>query len=183
MISMGGGQFIALGRQAVGVLMNSCSLSPTQYTTVQVLTLVHNAFVNHNSNVYFNTSENCPLSSASPGSVGVNGENNSAEEMSALPGAYALHANYPNPFNPTTVIKYDLPEASSVKLTVFNVLGQQIVTLVNNTVTAGYQSVEWNADNQNGASIPSGIYFYRVEAKSLTSNREFVEVRKMLLMK
>jgi hypothetical protein len=181
-INLGGGGFIALARQSVGVLMNSCALNPTQYTTSQFLVLIHNAIINKNPNVNFNTFENCPLNGTTPGALGKAGSDGT-DEAPALPAAFALHANYPNPFNPTTVIAFDLPEASNVKLTVFNVLGQQIATLVNGSVAAGYQSVVWDADNHNGTAVPSGIYFYRVEARSLTTNQEFVEVRKMLLMK
>jgi hypothetical protein len=181
-INLGGGQFIALARQSVGVLMNSCGLHPTQYTTSQFLVLIHNAIISKNPNVNFNTFENCPLNDATPGAVGKAGSDGT-EEAAPMPSAFALHANYPNPFNPTTVIAFDLPEASTVKLTVFNVLGQQVATLVNGTVAAGFQSVVWDADNHNGTAVPSGLYFYRVEARSLTTNQEFVEVRKMLLMK
>src|ERR1043166_10136394 len=76
----------------------------------------------------------------------------------AKPAGYALHANYPNPFNPTTQIKFDLPEASHVRLSGFHILGQEVATLVNGTMAAGYQSVEWNSANRAGASLPSGVY-------------------------
>jgi hypothetical protein len=100
-----------------------------------------------------------------------------------IPEGYALHANYPNPFNPTTRIQFDMPEASTVRLTIFNVLGQEIATLVNGEINAGFQQVEWNTENSNGRSVPSGIYMYRIDATSLTSGREFHDVKKMVLMK
>jgi hypothetical protein len=99
-----------------------------------------------------------------------------------VPSAYALHTNYPNPFNPGTTISFDLPEASAVKLSVYNILGQHVATLVDGDVAAGYKSVEWNATNDNGVNLPSGIYIYRLEATSVT-NRQYHEVRKMLYMK
>jgi flagellar hook capping protein FlgD len=108
-----------------------------------------------------------------------NGEESS---VSAIPTEYALHENYPNPFNPTTLIKYDLPEASTVTLSVFNILGEKVATLVDGEVAAGYQTVEWNAGNSSGVSVPSGIYLYRLQVTSL-NGREFHEVRKMVLMK
>ena len=101
----------------------------------------------------------------------------------AAPKSYALHQNYPNPFNPTTEIKFDLPEASSVRLSVFNILGQEVATLVNGAMDAGYQSLEWNSANHEGVALPSGIYIYRLQATSMTSGKEFHEVMKMVLMK
>ncbi|HEY6191188.1 MAG TPA: T9SS type A sorting domain-containing protein, partial [Bacteroidota bacterium] len=101
----------------------------------------------------------------------------------AKPAGYALHANYPNPFNPTTQIKFDLPEASHVRLSVFNILGQEVASLVNGTMGAGFQSVEWNTSNREGAALPSGVYFYRLQATSLTSGTEFHGEMKMVLMK
>jgi hypothetical protein len=100
-----------------------------------------------------------------------------------IPAAFALQMNYPNPFNPTTVIRYDLPEASTVRLSVFNILGQEVATLVNSVVDAGYQSVEWNTENRSGVSLPSGIYMYRLQATSLMNGKEFVQVNKMVLLK
>ncbi len=86
--------------------------------------------------------------------------------------------NYPNPFNPTTVIKYDLPEPSIVQLTVYDILGQEVATLVDDVVNAGFQQVQWNAGNQ-----ASGIYMYRIWATSTTTGKEFHQVNKMLLIK
>jgi hypothetical protein len=83
-----------------------------------------------------------------------------------------LLQNYPNPFNPSTTIKYDLPKDLRVTLKVFNVLGQEVATLVNEEQKAGYRSVEWNA-----AGVASGVYFYRLDAGSFTS------VKKLLLLK
>jgi hypothetical protein len=100
-----------------------------------------------------------------------------------IPAGFALHANYPNPFNPTTRIMYDLPEASTVRLSVFNVLGQEVARLADGEMAAGYQSVEWNTTTNAGLALPSGIYFYRLKATSLTTGREFHDVRKMVLMK
>jgi hypothetical protein len=102
---------------------------------------------------------------------------------SAIPTVFALHANYPNPFNPSTMIQYDLPEASTVKLSVFNILGQLVATLVNGQVEAGYQAVEWNTDNSDGISLPSGMYIYRIDATSSTTGKSFSQVKKMVLMK
>lgn len=88
------------------------------------------------------------------------------------PAGFTLSQNYPNPFNPTTTIRYALPHRSHVLLTVYNTLGQQVATLVNGDVDAGYHSVQFNANN-----LASGVYFYRLQAGS------FVETRHLLLLR
>lgn len=103
--------------------------------------------------------------------------------LAATPLQYGLHANYPNPFNPTTMIAFDLPEPSTVHLAVFNMLGQEVATLVNGVVAAGEHSVEWNSANSNAMPLPSGVYLYRIQATSLTSGKEFHQINKMILMK
>jgi len=96
-----------------------------------------------------------------------------------FPKEFMICQNYPNPFNPSTVIKYQLPVNSLVTLKIYNVLGQEVGMLVNGIQEAGYKSVEWNANN-----VTSGIYFYRIEAVSVSdpSNR-FMQVKKMLLLR
>ena len=94
------------------------------------------------------------------------------------PEAFALADNFPNPFNPTTTIKYALPQAADVELTVYNVVGQPVRTLVAEYQSAGRYAVEWDATNDSGHSLSSGMYFYRLQAGG-----EFVEVKKMLLLK
>jgi len=99
-------------------------------------------------------------------------------QIQTRPEAFALANNYPNPFNPATTIKYALPEASQVRLEVFNVVGQVVRTLVDNHQNAGRYVVQWDASNDQGHSLSSGIYFYRLQAGG-----EFLEVKKMLLLK
>ena len=79
--------------------------------------------------------------------------------FSEIPNTFTLSQNYPNPFNPTTNIQFSLPQATNVKLTIFNVLGQQVAELVNSFKEAGNYNVNWNASN-----LTSGIYLYRLEA-------------------
>ena len=99
-------------------------------------------------------------------------------QLQTRPEAFALANNYPNPFNPATTIKYALPQAADVELTVYNVVGQVVRTLVAEHQSAGRYVVEWDATNDNGHSLSSGMYFYRLEAGG-----EFREVKKMLLLK
>lgn len=88
-----------------------------------------------------------------------------------------LGQNYPNPFNPTTNIKFNIPSASNVKLSVYNVKGQLVKTLVDNNLPAGEHHVSWNGVDNNNNSVASGVYFYKLEANGQS------EMRKMLLMK
>ena len=95
------------------------------------------------------------------------------------PEAYALHENYPNPFNPETTIKYQLPDAGQVRLEVYNMLGQVVKTLVDNQFqNAGRYTLQWDATNNSGQPLSSGVYFYRVIAGG-----EFQSHKKMLLLK
>ena len=95
----------------------------------------------------------------------------------AVPQAYALYANYPNPFNPETAIRFDLPQAETVRLEVFDLLGQHVRTLVDGWRAAGLHEVLWNGRNEMGAKVGSGLYFYRLRAGN------FVQTRRMLLLK
>ena len=95
----------------------------------------------------------------------------------ALPTSYALHNNYPNPFNPVTNILYDIPELTDVKLEIFNVMGQRVRTLAQGTHEAGRYQIVWNATNDIGESLSSGMYIYRIQAG------DFVSVKKLVLMK
>ena len=99
-------------------------------------------------------------------------------QLQTRPEVFSLANNYPNPFNPATTIKYALPQAADVELTVYNVVGQPVRTLVAEHQSAGRYVVEWDATNDSGHSLSSGMYFYRLEASG-----EFREVKKMLLLK
>ncbi|HPN35449.1 MAG TPA: T9SS type A sorting domain-containing protein [bacterium] len=93
------------------------------------------------------------------------------------PLTFELAQNYPNPFNPTTTIRYSLPQAETVQLTIYNMLGQKVKDLVNVKQQAGNYSIVWDATDRNGITVPTGVYFYRIEAGS------FVKVHKMILLK
>ena len=94
------------------------------------------------------------------------------KDIAELPTSFALEQNYPNPFNPTTTIHYSLPSSAKVKLTIHDILGREIVTLVNEEQSAGWKEVLWNAKD-----VSSGIYFYKLQAGN------FVETKKMIVVK
>jgi hypothetical protein len=94
------------------------------------------------------------------------------QNTESLPREYALKQNSPNPFNPSTLIAYELPKQSFVTIRVYDILGQEVVTLINELQEAGYKTVRFDAGN-----FASGVYFYQLKAGSFTS------VKKMLLMK
>jgi hypothetical protein len=96
----------------------------------------------------------------------------SVDQERSKPTEWVLHQNYPNPFNPSTTIRYEMPRASHVTLTVHDVLGREVATLVNGVQEPGYKSVEWDA-----RSMSSGVYFYRIRAG------EFLQTKKLLLLR
>jgi len=98
-------------------------------------------------------------------------------EVTSLPTKYSLGQNYPNPFNPSTIIKFGLPEASFVTLKVYNMLGQEIKTLVSGYNEAGNYNIKWNGDNNFGNPVPNGTYIYRI----ISNN--YVKSMKMILLK
>ena len=93
-------------------------------------------------------------------------------KQQSLPTTYNLEQNYPNPFNPATTIKFSLPEAANVTLSIYNALGQKVAELVNTNLEAGRYNYQWDA-----SSIASGIYIYELRTD------KFVSVNKMILMK
>lgn len=99
-----------------------------------------------------------------------------------LPYKYELSQNYPNPFNPSTVLKYSLPNDGYVSLKIFDVLGQEVSTIVNEYAIKGNHEVEFNSD-RNGVSLSSGIYYYRIEVKNTAGEVDFVNTKKMILLK
>ena len=94
-----------------------------------------------------------------------------------VPGAYKLAQNFPNPFNPTTTIKFDIRKKGHVSLKIYNVAGQLVKTLVNDVLDAGSYSKEWTGTNNAGVKVASGVYFYSIEADNFTSTKKMVLLR------
>ncbi len=101
----------------------------------------------------------------------------SLDETMGIPEVFALRQNYPNPFNPITTLRYDLPENSFVKITIYDLLGREVKTLFNRTQDAGYKSVVWNATNDHGKPVSAGVYLIQIHAG------EFVQTKKMILLR
>ena len=94
-----------------------------------------------------------------------------------IPDLYQLHQNYPNPFNPVTTLRYDLPENALVNITIYDLMGHNIRSLVNSRQTAGHHSIQWDATNNLGEPVSAGMYIYRIHAG------DFVGMKKLILMK
>ena len=98
-------------------------------------------------------------------------------DLNPIPASFALKDNYPNPFNPTTTIRYDLPTAALVNIVIYDITGREVARPLSTRKGAGYHSAIWNAKNFNGEHVAAGIYFYQIQTK------EFVQTKKMLLLK
>jgi len=135
--------------------------------------------------IKFQQYDNYPISSdgmcfddiSVTGSAKSNADGPPAHLSQLIPTEFDLSQNYPNPFNPTTVIKYALPHEARVRLDIFNVLGQKVITLVNETQSTGFYSIEWNGRDGGGQTVASGIYIYRIVTD------DFVDTRRMVLLK
>lgn len=100
----------------------------------------------------------------------------------AIPSEYVLQQNYPNPFNPTTKIEFSLPQESNVKLVIYNILGQEVIRLIEDQLSAGNHTVIWNAKDANEKQLTSGIYLYKLTASGV-KGEDFQDTKKMILMK
>jgi len=98
-------------------------------------------------------------------------------ESDLMPKEFVLHPVYPNPFNPVTTLRYDLPENGLVNIIIYDMLGRQVKTLVNQTQDAGYRSVVWDATNDYGKPVSAGIYLCQIQAG------EYISTKKMVLLK
>jgi len=94
-----------------------------------------------------------------------------------IPTAFHLKQNYPNPFNPITTIEYALPKAADVTISVYNIVGQKVATLINSKQAAGFYSIQWNGSDGFGAKVATGVYLYHIHAGN------FNKTLKMVLMK
>jgi hypothetical protein len=102
----------------------------------------------------------------------------SVDDQQSVPVAFALSQNYPNPFNPSTQISFDIPEASElVSLSIYNIIGQNINTLVSGSMNAGRYTQEWDATDELGSPVASGIYFYELRSSNFVSRKKMLLIR------
>ena len=94
-----------------------------------------------------------------------------------FPITYSIYNPYPNPFNPFTTLRYDLPEDAMVNITIFDMMGRNVKTMVNSQQNAGFKSIQWDATNDAGAPVSAGLYLYTIESK------QFRQTKKMVLLK
>jgi len=111
------------------------------------------------------------------GNLGGKTDVEEGEQKPTIPNQFALYQNYPNPFNSSTLIKFSLKRSGFVELSIFNILGQKVIQLVNAKILAGGHQVIWDGKNENGESVASGVYFYSIRAGT------YIETRKMTLLK
>lgn len=120
--------------------------------------------------------------------VDFNGNESAASELvsapvlavvgqSSIPQQFALHANYPNPFNPTSTIQYDIPEAANVTLVIYDILGREVIRLVDRQIQPGYHRAVWDAKDHVGGAMPTGIYFARLLTPDYTKSIKMLLLR------
>ena len=107
-----------------------------------------------------------------------NGQGSMAPGSVQLPTQYALHQNFPNPFNPGTTIRFDVPKQSDISLTIWDIMGRRVKTLAEKTYQPGYYSIYWNATNEQNGPVAAGLYFYQ-----LKSGNTLIGTHKMILVK
>ena len=99
------------------------------------------------------------------------------DEVAGLPASYALHQNYPTPFNPSTTLEFDLPAAADIYIVVYDLLGKEVVRLVEQRLEAGYHQLIWNGRDRRGREVPTGMYIV------LMATPEYRKSIKLVLLK
>ena len=102
---------------------------------------------------------------------------NCLRTVTEIPKQFTLYQNFPNPFNPVTTLRYDLPEDAMVNITIYDMMGRVVNNLVSSQQTAGYRSIRWNATNNAGQPVSAGLYLYTIKAGN------FSQTKKMILLK
>ncbi len=140
----------------------------------------HGVWIQYHVTAVISGQESAPSSN-----VGLWGEQlqKSSKLMSLLPEKYDLGKSYPNPFNPISIINYSLPEESLVVFKIYNLLGKEIKTIINNIENAGYKNVVWDSKDNFGIPVPSGVYIYNLTAVSTESGKSFTKSNKMVFLK
>ncbi len=95
-------------------------------------------------------------------------------ESDNIPNEFKLHSAYPNPFNPSTTIQFDIPEDSFVSLNVFDMMGRKIKTLLNDKISAGRRSITWDGTNNLNQVVSAGTYFYMISTSNYKSTKKLI---------
>ena len=139
--------------------------------------------LNWNSYAYIDIRNNqfCPpYPSCLENKMGQQDDSNCAQASiieEIMPITYNLYNAYPNPFNPVTTLRYDLPEDALVNITIYDMMGRVVKTMVNTQQNAGFKSVRWNATNDKGSPVSAGLYLYTIEAG------QYRQTKKVVLLK
>lgn len=104
------------------------------------------------------------------------------EDITDVPTTFGLSQNYPNPFNPVTSIKYQIPQDGNVRILIYNMLGQEVKTLIHEQQSAGFYTVQWSGTDNDNRSIASGVYLYRIDVR-YNGKEHFTQIKKMVLVK
>jgi hypothetical protein len=147
--------------------------SPNPFTLKPLVSMIPDPATDHINYTMTNNAAGFPSGSAeiqTATSVASDGQ-------SGLPDEIYLWQNYPNPFNPETTIRYQLPVSANVFLKIYNLQGQLVRTLINENKEAGFHEIVWDARDETGQSMPSGVYLYRIQAA------DFTYVKKLTLLK
>jgi len=112
-----------------------------------------------------------------PGSATLNITLTALEGPGSVPSGFALEQNYPNPFNPSTTITFRVPTTGQVTVAIYNIIGQEIVRLMDNVVPAGTYQVSWDGRDAHGRAMTSGVYLYRITADQFTATRKMLMVK------
>ena len=163
------------------ILYYSTSGTPPGYNVTPNVPFTINADEGEVIHFYYTYSYNGmeENTSADPHSyeIGSCNESNLSISENVLPSTFALYDNYPNPFNPITSFRYDLAEDGLVNITIYDMMGRIVKTLINSDQTAGYKSIMWNATNDSNEPVSAGLYLYTIQAG------DFRQTKKMILLK
>jgi len=149
---------------------------PTTETLTIAYNIMHNAGEHHNWVLTAKSGEKYILKNTGELTV-PSAERFTLELKAVVPATFTLHQNFPNPFNPITTLRYDLPSNSLVTLSIYDMLGREVAQLVNIAQQAGFKSVQWDGSDSMGKPVSAGVYLYQIQAG------EFVQTKKMVLLK
>ena len=99
------------------------------------------------------------------------------DENVSIPETFSISDNYPNPFNPSTIISYNLPKDSHVNISIFDVLGRKVKTLTNQHMKAGKNKVQWNGENDHGKLLAAGVYIYKILSGGYNQSKKMILVK------